>query len=40
MVFPETFLPYYPYFSFIDPPYRMGARHLRCMIRPSPFPAR
>jgi aliphatic nitrilase len=28
MVFPETFLPYYPYFSFIDPPYRMGARHL------------
>ncbi|NOW47750.1 aliphatic nitrilase [Novosphingobium sp. SG751A] len=28
MVFPETFLPYYPYFSFIDPPYRMGAKHL------------
>lgn len=28
MVFPETFLPYYPYFSFIDPPYRIGAKHL------------
>jgi aliphatic nitrilase len=28
MVFPETFLPYYPYFSFIDPPYRMGTKHL------------
>ncbi len=28
MVFPETFLPYYPYFSFIDPPYKMGAKHL------------
>jgi nitrilase len=28
IVFPETFLPYYPYFSFIDPPYRIGAKHL------------
>jgi aliphatic nitrilase len=28
IVFPETFVPYYPYFSFIDPPYRMGAPHL------------
>jgi nitrilase len=28
-VFPETFVPYYPYFSFIDPPYRMGAAHLK-----------
>jgi nitrilase len=28
IVFPETFLPYYPYFSFIDPPYKMGAKHL------------
>lgn len=28
LVFPETFVPYYPYFSFIDPPYRMGAKHL------------
>jgi aliphatic nitrilase len=28
LVFPETFLPYYPYWSFIDPPYRTGAKHL------------
>ncbi len=28
-VFPETFVPYYPYFSFIEPPYRMGAAHLK-----------
>ena len=24
IVFPETFLPYYPYFSFVEPPVRMG----------------
>ena len=29
IVFPETFLPYYPYFSFIEPPVTMGASHLR-----------
>lgn len=29
LVFPETFLPYYPYWSFIDPPYKMGAKHLK-----------
>jgi aliphatic nitrilase len=28
-VFPETFIPYYPYFSFIEPPYKMGAPHLK-----------
>ncbi len=28
IVFPETFVPYYPYFSFIDPPYQIGAKHL------------
>lgn len=27
-VFPETFIPYYPYFSFIKPPVSMGADHL------------
>ncbi|MEM9367292.1 MAG: Nit6803 family nitrilase [Planctomycetota bacterium] len=26
--FPETFLPYYPYFSFIDPPVQIGRKHL------------
>ena len=29
MVFPETFLPYYPYFSFVDPPVAIGAAHLK-----------
>ena len=28
-VFPETFLPYYPYFSFIEPPVAQGAAHLK-----------
>jgi aliphatic nitrilase len=28
-VFPETFLPYYPYFSFIEPPISQGPAHLR-----------
>lgn len=28
MVFPETFVPYYPYFSFVLPPVRQGAPHL------------
>jgi len=29
VVFPETFVPYYPYFSFIRPPMLAGAEHLR-----------
>ncbi|MEB3351517.1 MAG: Nit6803 family nitrilase [Cyanobacteriota bacterium] len=29
IVFPETFLPYYPYFSFVEPPVLMGPSHLR-----------
>ncbi len=29
IVFPETFVPYYPYFSFIQPPVRMGAAHMQ-----------
>ncbi|MBD9508093.1 Nit6803 family nitriliase [Ensifer sp. ENS07] len=28
-VFPETFLPWYPYFSFIRPPMTSGAEHMR-----------
>ena len=28
-VFPETFIPYYPYFSFIAPPVATGKEHLR-----------
>lgn len=29
IVFPETFVPYYPYFSFVSPPMMQGAEHLR-----------
>ncbi|HEX8416322.1 MAG TPA: Nit6803 family nitrilase [Methylobacterium sp.] len=29
VVFPETFLPYYPYFSFIEPPVSIGRAHLK-----------
>jgi aliphatic nitrilase len=29
IVFPETFLPYYPYFSYVRPPSTIGAEHLR-----------
>lgn len=28
-VFPETFVPYYPYFSFVKPPVAMGADHMK-----------
>jgi nitrilase len=29
VVFPETFIPYYPYFSFVRPPALSGPEHLR-----------
>lgn len=29
IVFPETFVPYYPYFSFVRPPVHSGADHMR-----------
>lgn len=29
VVFPETFVPYYPYFSFIRPPMLAGAEHMK-----------
>ncbi|NJK34475.1 MAG: Nit6803 family nitriliase [Oscillatoriales cyanobacterium SM2_2_1] len=29
IVFPETFIPYYPYFSFVLPPVLMGKEHMR-----------
>ncbi|MCP1271549.1 Nit6803 family nitrilase [Acetobacter cerevisiae] len=39
-VFPETFVPYYPYFSFIQPAFRFGSEHLelyeRAVIIPGP----
>ncbi|MDN8618228.1 Nit6803 family nitrilase [Variovorax ginsengisoli] len=33
VVFPETFVPYYPYFSFVLPPVLQGPPHLRLMER-------
>ncbi|MGD8885942.1 MAG: Nit6803 family nitriliase [Gammaproteobacteria bacterium] len=30
-VFPETFVPYYPYFSFVQAPFAMGKQHLKLM---------
>jgi len=29
IVFPETFVPYYPYFSFVYPPVSAGKAHLK-----------
>lgn len=29
VVFPETFIPWYPYFSFVTPPMLQGSEHLR-----------
>lgn len=29
IVFPETFVPYYPYFSFVQPPVLMGKSHMQ-----------
>ncbi|RDK07867.1 Nit6803 family nitrilase [Cupriavidus lacunae] len=29
IVFPETFVPYYPYFSFVRPPVHSGSDHMR-----------
>ncbi len=28
IVFPETFVPYYPYFTFVQPPVAIGTRHM------------
>ena len=37
-VFPETLLPYYPYFSFVKPPVATGADHLRLYERAPTVP--
>nr|WP_315430622.1 Nit6803 family nitrilase [uncultured Albidiferax sp.] len=43
MVFPETFMPYYPYFSFVLPPALQGAPHLKlyeqAVLVPGPVTA-
>src|ERR1700748_385556 len=40
IVFPETFVPWYPYFSFVLPPVQSGAEHIRlyehAVVVPSP----
>jgi aliphatic nitrilase len=38
IVFPETFVPYYPYFSFVLPPVLQGAPHLLLMDRAPTVP--
>ncbi len=38
VVFPETFVPYYPYFSFVLPPVAMGPAHLRLMAHAPRVP--
>ncbi|HIQ53669.1 MAG TPA: Nit6803 family nitriliase [Pseudomonas pachastrellae] len=30
-VFPETVVPYYPYFSYVQPPFKMGKEHLKLL---------
>jgi aliphatic nitrilase len=39
VVFPETVIPYYPYFSFIKPPVSMGADHLLLMEQSVEVPS-
>jgi len=43
IVFPETLLPYYPYFSFVRPPVASGADHMRlyerAVVVPGPVTA-
>src|SRR3984957_21084101 len=40
IAFPETFVPFYPYFSFVLPPAQSGAEHVRlyeeAVVVPSP----
>jgi nitrilase len=40
VVFPETVVPYYPYFSFIKPPASMGADHLLLYEQSVTVPSR
>jgi nitrilase len=37
--FPETIVPYYPYFSFIQAPYAMGKEHLRLLDQAVTIPS-
>ena len=31
--FPETIVPYYPYFAFVQRPFEMGAEHLKLIAQ-------
>jgi nitrilase len=37
--FPETIIPYYPYFSFIQPPFMMGKEHQRLLEQSVTVPS-
>ena len=37
--FPETVVPYYPYFSFVQPPFKMGAEHHRLLEQAVTVPS-
>src|SRR5512135_2059181 len=37
--FPETVVPYYPHFSFVQPPSRMGAEHHRLLEQAVTVPS-
>jgi len=38
-VFPETVVPYYPYFSFVQPAFQMGKEHLRLLEQSVTVPS-
>ncbi|MGB6213712.1 nitrilase-related carbon-nitrogen hydrolase [Pseudomonas mandelii] len=38
-VFPETIVPYYPYFSFVQAPFEMGAEHLKLLDQAVTVPS-
>ena len=37
--FPETVIPYYPYFSFVEAPYLMGAEHYKLLDQAVTVPS-
>ncbi|KAA0069974.1 nitrilase-related carbon-nitrogen hydrolase [Tardiphaga sp. P9-11] len=37
--FPETIVPYYPYFSFVEAPYQMGAEHYKLLNQSVTVPS-
>jgi aliphatic nitrilase len=38
-VFPETIVPYYPYFSFVQTPFEMGAEHYKLLEQAVTVPS-